>query len=248
MTGFLLLVLGFSAPFWWVGAVTGGELLPGLPLAALMAACPLLAALTLCAHGTGWAGVVALLKETFRLPVRAAAWWCVVAVALPVGVGLGAYAVQRAGGALLPGVHWSLGSTLMLCLMFLLGAASEEAGWSAYALQPVQRRWGTLGAGVLLGVVWAAWHVVPLLQAGRDGHWIGWWAVGTVATRITMVSLCHAGGGAVFPVVLNHAMVNVVWQMFPEHGSHFDPGVHAAWMVAAACVATWWGMRCAPGV
>jgi hypothetical protein len=31
----------------------------------------------------------------------------------------------------------------------------------------VQDRWGALQAGVLLGVAWAAWHVVPMIQARR---------------------------------------------------------------------------------
>ncbi len=41
---FFLLVLALSAPFWIAGAVTGLELLPGLPLAAIMGVCPAAAA------------------------------------------------------------------------------------------------------------------------------------------------------------------------------------------------------------
>jgi uncharacterized protein len=44
---FFLLVFALSVPFWLMGAVTGLELLPGLPVSSLMACCPLLAALIL---------------------------------------------------------------------------------------------------------------------------------------------------------------------------------------------------------
>jgi Universal stress protein family len=44
---FFLLVFALSVPFWLIGAVTGLELLPGLPVSSLMACCPLLAALIL---------------------------------------------------------------------------------------------------------------------------------------------------------------------------------------------------------
>ena len=55
-------------------------------------------------------------------------------------------------------------------------------GASAYpnpikATQP----YGALGGALLLGVVWAGWHLIPLLSAGRSLAWIAWWALGTVS-------------------------------------------------------------------
>ena len=41
---FVLLLFALSVPFWIVGALRPIELLPGLPVSALQAACPLLAA------------------------------------------------------------------------------------------------------------------------------------------------------------------------------------------------------------
>jgi membrane protease YdiL (CAAX protease family) len=61
----------------------------------------------------------------------------------------------------------------MMFPVFRATALSEELGWSGYALDPLQDRWGALQAGVLLGVAWAAWHVVPVIQARRALRWIG---------------------------------------------------------------------------
>jgi membrane protease YdiL (CAAX protease family) len=48
----------------------------------------------------------------------------------------------------------------------------EELGWSGYAIDLLQARWGALGAGILLGSVWAVWHFVPLAQVHRSPGWI----------------------------------------------------------------------------
>jgi uncharacterized protein len=48
----------------------------------------------------------------------------------------------------------------------------------------MQARWKALQASVLLGLVWAVFHYVPLMQHGRSAGWIAWWALSTVAFRV----------------------------------------------------------------
>jgi hypothetical protein len=48
--------------------------------------------------------------------------------------------------------------------------------WSGYALEPIRARWNTFQAGVVLGVVRAIWHLLPLAQASRSPAWIAWWS------------------------------------------------------------------------
>lgn len=56
---FFLLIFILSIPFWLIGALTPGELAPGLPVSALMAVCPMVAALILTrresGRGASWA-------------------------------------------------------------------------------------------------------------------------------------------------------------------------------------------------
>jgi membrane protease YdiL (CAAX protease family) len=106
---------------------------------------------------------------------------------------------------------------------FFVGALGEELGWSGYAIDPMQERWGALQAGILLGLVWAAWHVIALIQAHRSAAWIAWWCLGTVTMRVVIVWLYNGTGKSVFAVSLFHAIGNVSWQLFPVHGSYFDP-------------------------
>ncbi len=66
-------------------------------------------------------------------------------------------------------------------VVFFAAALSEALGWSGCLIDPMQARWNALEASILLGLVRAVWHWVPLVQAHRSATWIAWWSRGTVA-------------------------------------------------------------------
>ena len=108
----------------------------------------------------------------------------------------------------------------------------------------MQKRWGALQAALMLGAIWAAWHVIALLQAGRAPTWIAWWTLGTLALRVLTVWIYNNTGRSVFAAALFHAMCNVSWQLFPNAGSAYDPRIVAPIEAAAAIiVALVWGAR-----
>ena len=117
-----------------------------------------------------------------------------------------------------------------------MGALLEELGWTGYALDPLQARYGPRGAGIRLGLFWVAWHFVPLAEAGRGVEWIAWWSAWTLAERVIMVWLYNWTRGSVLAVALYHAMSNLCWQLYPVQGSHFDPRISAV-LTAALAVA-----------
>jgi membrane protease YdiL (CAAX protease family) len=123
----------------------------------------------------------------------------------------------------------------MSLAIFIL-ALGEELGWSGYAIDPMQDRWGALPASILLGLVWALWHIVPLVQVHRSPAWIAWWCLGTVAARVLMVWLYNNTGKSVFAMAVFHTTINVTWQLFPIRGSYFDPRVNGVIMAIAAAV------------
>jgi membrane protease YdiL (CAAX protease family) len=43
--------------------------------------------------------------------------------------------------------------------LFFLLAAGEEVGWMGYAFEPMQTRGNALSAALVLGAIWALWHV-----------------------------------------------------------------------------------------
>jgi membrane protease YdiL (CAAX protease family) len=54
---------------------------------------------------------------------------------------------------------------------YAFGALFEKIGWTGYATGPLQRRYGVLGAGLIIGTVRAIWHIVPwwLAKATQSG-------------------------------------------------------------------------------
>ena len=245
---FFLLVYALAVPFWLIGAASNVELLPRLPIAALMAVCPLMAALILVYRENGTEGVGALLRRSFDFDrIKAKVWYVPILLTMP-GINVLTYEAMRLSGVAVPTTQFSPLHALMLFGLFFIGALGEELGWSGYAIDPMQERWGALNASVVLGTVWAVIHFIPLLQANRSLHWIAWWSLGTVAMRVVMVWLFNNAGHSVFAVTLVHAMSNLCWQLFPVDGSYFDPRINGLILVSVAAVVTIvWGPRTLSG-
>jgi membrane protease YdiL (CAAX protease family) len=240
--GFFLLVFALSVPFWLIGTVTDLRLLPGLPVSALMFVCPALAAAILVYGANGTAGVRALLRRALdHERIGTKAWYAPVLLLMP-GVTVLAYGLMRLVGSPLPSPELPVLALPAMLLAFFVAALGEELGWSGYATDPMQARWGALRAAVLLGSVSAAWHVVPLVQADRSQAWIAWWCLFTVAGRVLILWAYNNAGKSVFAAALFHATSNASWQLFPNHGSHWDPSIVAPIVVFIAAVVTFlWG-------
>ncbi|MEU7896273.1 type II CAAX endopeptidase family protein [Nonomuraea sp. NPDC049152] len=220
MVRFFALVFALAVPFWVAGAFMGD--LPGapmnLPVGALMFPCPLVAAAILLRRREGPGATRRLLSRTFAVMGMRRTPWLAAAFVLVPAVDLSAYGLALLGGPL-EGEHASPLAAPLLFAVFFLAAASEEAGWMGYAADPLRKRWGPLGAGLILGVVWGAWHVVPLFQAGRSLAWIAWWFLGAVAARVIIVWLYTRTGASVLSAIVFHAMLNVVPSLLPGYAA-----------------------------
>jgi membrane protease YdiL (CAAX protease family) len=240
---FFVLVFLLTVPFLVVDAVSDGQIVPGVPLAGFAFVCPALAAVIRVHHERGAAGVRALLRRCVDARRVRAVWYLPVLLLFPAVVAL-SYGWLRLRGVDLPAPDIALGPTLLLALGFLVGALCEELGWSGYALEPLQRRYGALAAALLIGAVWAVWHWVSLLDVGRSVSWIAWWSLLTVAARVVMVWLYDRAGPSVFAMALFHMTLNLAWQLFPVSGSHYDqPSVAVLMAAVAVAVAVGWGRR-----
>jgi membrane protease YdiL (CAAX protease family) len=60
-----------------------------------------------------------------------------------------------------------LGSFLPL---LIIGPLSEEIGWRGYALEKLQTRWNALTSSLIVGVVWALWHLPLFMMLGASYH------------------------------------------------------------------------------
>jgi membrane protease YdiL (CAAX protease family) len=235
---FFALVIVLNVPFVVFGSASLG--LPvNLPVASLAAVCPLLAALILVATLEGRAAVMVFLRRIVGRPIRPAIW-CLPVFLLTPGVLLLSLVALHLLGRSLPTPDISIPVAVLLFALFLVAAIGEEAGWSGYVIDPLQRRWGALPASVALGVVWGALHLVGWsVQTHHGLAWTaGMWGQ-TVAYRVLMVWIYNNTGKNVLTAVLLHAMMNITSLLFHDL---FDPVVVATIATAAAVITTiLWG-------
>jgi uncharacterized protein len=235
---FFLLVFALSIPLWLIGAVTRLQLLPDLPVSALMAFCPLIAATILVYRESKIVGVTELLKRSFDYKRIGAKVWYIPIILLMPGVMVLTYGLMLLMGLRIPSPQLSVPAALVMFLVFFIAALGEELGWMGYAIDPMQDRWNALRASILLGLVWAGWHIVPLVQADRSPAWIAWWCLFTVAARVLIVWLYNNTGKSVFAAALFHDMMNVSFFLFPNFGSHYDPRISGPIIAFVAVIVT----------
>lgn len=244
-TAFFALTFALSAPFWLLGALTRARLVAGLPLSSLMVVAPALSALVLSHAEAGRAGVRGLLARSFDFHrIRRKAWYAPALLTPPVAAALTGLLLHAAGRPpAMPQVS-AVAAVAMLGIFFL-AALCEELGWSGYATDPMQARHGALATGILLGLVWAAWHLLPLLQMGRSPAWIAGWALSTVASRVLIVWIYDNCGRSVFAASAYHTTSNMSTMVF---AGWFDPVMTGAVMaVMAAIVTAGWGPKTLTG-
>lgn len=68
---------------------------------------------------------------------------------------------------------------LLVLELLVRGALSEELGWRGFALHAAHKRWGALGSGLVIGLIWWAWHL-PLFA---------WPSYGTVHSQWSWFTL-----------------------------------------------------------
>lgn len=116
----------------------------------------------------------------------------------------------------------------MLAVIIFVLAIGEEVGWTGYLLDPLQLRFGALGASVIIAVPWWLAHIPSIIAIGGTASDIAWWFPGSIALRVLMTSLYNNAGKSMLAVILFHTMLNVGRLVFyPSIGSHYDPTYQA---------------------
>ena len=223
-------VLAFALSWWpWILYAFG---LSPTPIASFG---PFLAALVVLAITQGKSGIGGLLRRMVRW--RVGIRWYAVALLLPVGIALAATALNVLLGAQAPSAA-DLGGWTGLFSIFAVrllipgtGGAWEEPGWRGFALPSLQAGRSALLASLILGAVWALWHLPLVVATGQMGAWD---IVTIMAWALVLTWVYNGTGGSVLIVMLFHAMFNTVSGSFisPLAFSGAD-SVRQSWLLAA---------------
>ena len=215
LRGFLVGAFGISWVLWVpAGLDLRGSIelpLPPTLLVVLGSFGPMLAALAVTARHGGWAAVKALLG---RLRLRGVAGrWFVLALVLGSITLLPALVHLLAGGSTDSGAvaaHLAAVPVHFLIVATVGGGLDEELGWRGVAQPQLQLHLAPVPANLLLGLLWAAWHL-PLWLAptsAQAAYPFAVYALVLVGHSLVTGYLYNASGGSLLIAVLVHSTNN----------------------------------------
>lgn len=244
---FFALVFALAIPVWALSRFTGVIGALKVPVTDLVLGfTPLIAAVILIWREEGRVGVGRLFRRA--VDVRGMSWtWLAVSVLLAPAIYLAAFGLVHLaghGGAAHP--RWA--SLPLLAAVIALLALGEEGGWTGYAIDPMQQRWGALGASLLIAVPWWLGHVPSILQIGGTAADLAWWIPGALGLRVLFTWLYNNSGRSLASAVIFHTLLNVARiAIYPTQGTHYDPVYQAVGYslvaVLAVIVVAVWGAR-----
>jgi len=98
------------------------------------------------------------------------------------------------------------------------GGLSEEFGWRGYALPRLQARWDALTSSIILGVIWAVWHV-PLWFMPPEPRQFSFllWSSIIILWSVLFTWVFNNTNGSILGAVLFHSLGNYLSEMFPSN-------------------------------
>ena len=178
---------------------------------------PALMALAVTARDEGRRGVRVLLRPMIQWQVG---WrWYLFAVAYMPAVKLSVALIYRLMTGAWP--RFGTDSWYIIVLAIIISTpvqAGEEIGWRGYALPRLAGRFGFARASLLLGLIWACWHLPLFFLPGADkyGQSFPVWTVQVVALSVAITWLYAGAGGSLLLTMLMHSAVNQTVGIIPS--------------------------------
>jgi uncharacterized protein len=218
---------GLLIPFGGQVEAIFGELGPTNPVYLVLVYSPAIAAFVLVWRHYGTQGLGGFLRRLtlWRMP---RAWWVFLLIGVPAMV----YASAAVAGTVtdFPFSPWhGVFPALALALMF---GPIEEFGWRGLGLPLLQRRFAPLWAGLILGFVWALWHVPAFLFGGTvQSSWsFVPFFLGVIAISVILTAVFNASRGSILLAALFH------FQMMNPAFPDADPWDKLVFVAAAVIV------------
>lgn len=180
--------------------------------------------------------------------------WLFVILLVPLGVSVLAGVIDLLLGG--TGPVWGEGVTefgvnplaIVPALFFAtLPPILEELGWRGYALDRLQLKWSALSASVVLGVVWAIWHLPLFFIEGSYQHesvgygttefWL--FMAGIVALSPVFTWIFNNTERSILGIIILHGWVNFTAEIIVVPEIIYYP----LWFVLTGVIVAIWGAK-----
>jgi membrane protease YdiL (CAAX protease family) len=204
--GIAALLIFFTDPI----VAVFGEIHMGHPLFILAVYSPGIAGVILVGRRWGWRALGSFFRR-LTLWRASGPWWAFLILGIPAVFYLGA-TVKGTVGDPFPFSPWTRVFPALALALFL--GPIEEFGWRGLALPLLQRKFAPFWAGLILGVIWALWHIPAFLMGGTPQS--SWsflpYFFGVVALSVIQTPLFNDSRGSLLIAVLYHfQMMNPLW-------------------------------------
>lgn len=145
--------------------------------------------------------------------------WLAVVILLPALVHLGSHVVTRVPG--FQSAAQAPGGAAVAVVAFVVALVSnpwEEVGWRGFALPRLQQRYSALTASLMVGVLWALWHLPLFLWADNPMSRYPFvpWLIGVLADSVIYTWLFNSTRGSLSAVALFHILTNAYGPILPR--------------------------------
>ena len=118
-------------------------------------------------------------------------------------------------------------------LVLFFSVLGEEIGWRGFALPWLQERFSALTSSLILGFIWAVWHL-PLWWIPGDFHQqlpLIWFLIQTVSITILYTWVFNATKGSLLIILLLHAASNTAFGVLPMLPEAASGSLRPAWLL-----------------
>ena len=200
------------------------------------AAAPLVATIVSIVVINGKQGLNHVFRRSFEW--RFSIIWYLIAVLIPFAItAASTWAAISFLNAEIPNDWFSPSFGIGFLLFFLIwDGLGEEVGWRGLALPLLQDRLGSLGGNILVGIIWALWHLPLFLMPGsfQYGDSLLIYVYLITCWSIVIALLVNKAEGSVLVAILFHETANFIAFTIRYPGTYY---VLLTWGVAAVIAA-----------
>jgi membrane protease YdiL (CAAX protease family) len=133
--------------------------------------------------------------------------------------------------------------------LFFAGPFVEELGWRGYVLDRLLTRWNALMSSLILGVIWALWHLPLFFIQGTyqynqgllsQSFWL--FAANIISSAVLITWIFNNNQRSTLAAMLFHFMVNLTGELIAAT-PRTDVYATVLWVLAAGIVIAVWGTK-----